>query len=128
MGQRFLIDTNVVIHYSRDETPAHLRDQFDDLFRNSFNISVITKIEFLGWKKHDEETYKTAIEFLKDADVFPLDNKTIEKTIGLKRENNIKLPDAIIAATCLVYDLTLATRNEKDFKSIEGITIHNPFI
>lgn len=37
-----------------------------------------------------------------------------------------KLPDAIIAATALVYDLILITRNTADFKSIDGLKVVDP--
>ena len=39
----------------------------------------------------------------------------------------IKLPDAIIAATALVHNLTLLTRNEKDFSKISNVEITNPW-
>jgi predicted nucleic acid-binding protein len=41
--------------------------------------------------------------------------------------HNIKLPDAIIAATALVYELTIITRNTKDFEKIEGLNVINPY-
>jgi hypothetical protein len=37
------------------------------------------------------------------------------------------LPDAVIAATCLVNDFTLVTRNQSDFKGINGLKTYNPF-
>jgi hypothetical protein len=37
------------------------------------------------------------------------------------------LPDAVIAATCLVNNFTLVTRNQKDFEGINGLKIYNPF-
>jgi len=39
---------------------------------------------------------------------------------------NLKLGDAVIAATTIFYNLILVTRNEKDFKKIK-IRIYNPF-
>jgi len=39
----------------------------------------------------------------------------------------MKLPDAIIAATAILYSLTLITRNTADFKDIIGLKIVNPF-
>jgi predicted nucleic acid-binding protein len=33
----------------------------------------------------------------------------------------------IIAATALVHDLPLVTRNEEDFKDVTGLRVVNPF-
>ena len=43
------------------------------------------------------------------------------KTIELRKNYKLKLGDAIIAATALVYNLKIITRNTTDFKLIEGI-------
>lgn len=48
------------------------------------------------------------------------------KAIELRRKKNIKLADAVIAATALLNNLKLATRNIADFKAIEGIELINP--
>lgn len=37
---------------------------------------------------------------------------------------SLKLPDALIAASCLIYDLELWTYNIKDFTYIEGVKIY----
>ena len=37
--------------------------------------------------------------------------------------HNMGIYDAIIAATCLVYNLPLWTHNKKDFKFIDGLSI-----
>jgi predicted nucleic acid-binding protein len=39
----------------------------------------------------------------------------------------MKLPDAIIAATALAYDLVLVSRNEKDFDKIPNLEYINPY-
>ena len=41
--------------------------------------------------------------------------------------NDHHLEDALIAATALVHDLTVATRNTDDFKSF-GVALINPFL
>jgi len=48
-------------------------------------------------------------------------------TIALRKDHKIKLGDAIIAATALVNNLTIITRNIVDFKNIEGLKLLNPF-
>lgn len=47
-------------------------------------------------------------------------------TIAIREIYKIKLPDAIITATALVYNLTLITRNISDFQNIESLKIINP--
>ena len=48
------------------------------------------------------------------------------QTIALRIQHKIKTPDAIIAATALVYDLELITRNVSDFQAVQGLKLVNP--
>ena len=127
MGKEYLIDTNILIYYYDDQLPSKSVEMVDDIFSKSFNISVITKIEFLGWLNYDERQYRNAVLLAGGARVFSLTESIANKAIELKRKKRIKLPDAVIAATCLVYDFTLVTRNQADFTSIEDLEIYNPF-
>ena len=127
MGSRFLIDTNILIYVLTKALSDRLTDKMNKIFQDSFIISVINKIEFLGWKEATPEEHQQAIDFLSNAQVLALDDPVIEKTIELKRLIKIKLPDAVIAATCLVNELDLLTRNVKDFTGIKNLTVSNPF-
>ena len=49
------------------------------------------------------------------------------ETIALRKIQKIKLPDAIIAATALVHNLTIISRNTSDFKNITGLTCLDPY-
>jgi predicted nucleic acid-binding protein len=126
MGSRFLIDTNILIYVLTQSLSDQLTEKMNKIFQDSFIISVINKIEFLGWKEASPEEYQQAIDFLSNAQVLTLDDPVIEKTIELKRLIKIKLPDAVIAATCLVNELGLLTRNVKDFIGIKNLIISNP--
>jgi len=127
MGSRFLIDTNILIYVLTQALSDRLAEKINRIFQDSFIISVINKIEFLGWKDAGTDQHWQAIDFLSNAQVLALDDPVIEKTIELKRKVKIKLPDAVIAATCLVNDLDLLTRNTKDFVCIDNLTVYNPF-
>jgi hypothetical protein len=48
--------------------------------------------------------------------------KIKEQTIQLKRKYSIKLPDAIIAASCLVYEIPLVTA-DKGFSKIDELDL-----
>ena len=66
-------------------------------------------------------------EFIGLATIIPLGDKVVKKAIDLRRnQRKLKLADAIIAATTIVYSLTLVTNNTKDFKDIHGLEIIDP--
>ena len=64
-----MIDSNILIYHFADEIPAEEQDKIKSIFKKSFNISIIAKIEFLGWKRHTESGFKEAKEFLQKSRV-----------------------------------------------------------
>lgn len=90
------------------------------------NISVITKIEVLRFNTSND-VFKTLTNFIDVSNVLDLNELVVDKTISICKVQRIKLPDAIIAATALVYNLKLLTRNTSDFKNVEGIKLINPW-
>ena len=124
---KYLLDTNILIYYIANKIPQKELSTIEKILEEDFNISIITKIEFLGWKYYDNETFLKAKEFINLANIIPLNNEIAEIAIKLRRKYNLKLGDAVIAATSLFHDLTLVTRNEKDFKKVKEIKIYNPF-
>ena len=119
----FLLDTNIVI-YSFD---AGDRVAPEFIGANRVSCSVISRIEALGTSKVTDPVARLLRRFFDEAPVFDLDEPTIEMTIVLRQRRAIKLGDAIIAATAIVNDLTLATRNVKDFAWIDELKLIDPF-
>ena len=125
MTSGLLLDTNIVIYYFDGIFPESDR-KIDVLFENNFAISVISKIEFLGWIGFKEpDLYAKAKEFIDHAVVYYVDEVIADETIRIRRENKIKIPDAIIAATAIINRCRLATANTDDFKKT-GISLINP--
>ncbi len=122
----YLIDTNILIYHFNKNIPAKSRAKLKEILLNCFNISVITKMEFLGFKEHTRESYSKSMSFLEYANIINLNDQIVDRVIVLKRKHSVKLPDAIIAATAIVNKLTLVTRNENDFKNVK-CKIFNPF-
>ncbi len=122
----YLIDTNILIYHINESIPDQSKLKIRDIFLNNFNISVVTKMEFLGFKGHTDKSFEQSKSFMNHASVYPVDNHIVETVIDLKRNYSIKLPDAIIAATAMYYNLILVTRNDSDFKNL-NLTLYNPF-
>ncbi len=55
--KRCPLDTNILIYYLADAIPPGSLGEIETMLTSSFRISIITKIEFLGWKKHTPEGY-----------------------------------------------------------------------
>jgi len=121
-----LIDTNILIyHTTGSEIALDFLTKLSD--EGSLNISILTKIEFLGWDKHTPEGFEKCKKLIEFANIYSLNEEVADKAIELKRKVNIKLADAVIGATALVNDLKLVTRNVDDFKMLEDLTLMNPF-
>jgi len=127
MGQKYLIDSNVIIDYMADIIPAKGADFVENLFNTQFLISVITKIEVLGYNEFPQKMSDLR-NFVSLSEILPLNETITEKTIELKRAfRKMKLGDAIIAATAIDKNLILITRNVDDFKFIPNFKIINPY-
>ena len=122
----YLIDTNILIYHT--EGSQVTIDLLSNLItEHRFNISILTKIEFLGWDKHTPEGFKKCKKLIEPANIYSLDEEIADKAIELRTKRKIKLADAVIAATALLNNLILATRNVDDFKGVKQLQIINPF-
>jgi len=124
MAGKYLIDTNTVIDYLDNKFPVNAADMLDV---EELDISVITRMELLAWRNAEPEQIFILNQFINSVVIWGLDEPVILKGIEIRKEYSIKLPDAIIAATAMVYDLSLVTRNIDDFKNIKGLKLINPW-
>ena len=128
MGIKYLWDTNTVIYYLQQLFPQSAETFIDNLLREERPIiSAITEIELLCWKAATEKDLEVLNDFITECLVIELEQPIKIKTAEIRKANRIKLPDAIIAATALVYGLTIISRNIDDFKNIEGLACINPW-
>ena len=65
--------------------------------------------------------------FFSGVTILGLARPVAEIAIQIRIDYTIKLPDAIIAATAIAHDLTLISRNDRDFRKISGLKYINPF-
>jgi len=126
VGKGCLIDSNVVIGYLDNKLPVKGMEMMDIVIDDIPNISIITKLEVLRFNA-PAASYTILKEFIGECAVLELSDVVVDKTIAICKSNRIKLPDAIIAATALVNNLSLITRNISDFKNIEDLELLNPW-
>jgi bacteriocin-like protein len=106
-GNKIFLDTNIVLYLiSGDETLAELLDN------KTVYISFITELELLGYKEITTEELQKIEGFLASVTIVDINSEIKKITIGLKRNDKIKLPDAIIAATSYYMNLPLMTADK----------------
>lgn len=126
MALNYLWDTNTVIYYLQQQFPSSAEKFIDGILKTEQPIfSAITEIELLCWKTPNENDLKAITQFIENSMVIELEREIKLQTVEIRKLHNIKIPVAIIAATALVYNLTLLTRNIQDFKSIDSLKIIN---
>jgi len=124
MEQRYLIDSNAVIDYLDNKLPENSALLIDGI---DTQISVIIRMELLSWTNATNQQLQVLQDFIDNSIVLGLEEKVILKTIDIRKNFRLKLPDAIIAATAVCNELTLITRNTKDFKNISGLQVIDPW-
>lgn len=128
MGKTCLLDTNTVVYYLNASLSEKALDFVEDILNDTgSHISIITKIELLGWSAPNAHDLQQVAQFVKDSTVIPLTDAIADMAISIRRKQKIKLPDAVIAATALEYGYTLISRNDADFRNIPGLLYLNPF-
>jgi predicted nucleic acid-binding protein len=123
----YLLDTNAVINYLDATLPAQAMQFMDTVVDDKCNISVITKMETLGFAFKSMDEQKTMETFVSGSNVLFINDEIVDKTIAIRKSKKIKLPDAIIAATALVYGFTLVSRNTSDFTNIQYLDVIDPY-
>ena len=123
MGTRYILDTNVILDFMGKNFSENIQNTIAEIIDEEINISLITKIELLGFSSVEQNLE----DFVSCANVLALNDEVVNKTIELRRKHKKKLPDIIIASTAIVHNLTLVTRNIADFKNIENLLIWNPW-
>jgi predicted nucleic acid-binding protein len=126
MEQQYLADSNTIIDYVGNKMPVKASIILDGYFDVGLTISIISKIEVLGFNGNADELKRLA-DFIGLANIVFIDEAIANKTIELRIANKIKLPDAIIAATALVLNLVLISRNTSDFKNISELKCIDPY-
>ncbi len=117
MAKRYLIDTNVIIDFSANRIPKIGSELLSKCFDEDPRISIITKIELLGFPF----VTPVIIDLVKVSSIIGLTDEIVDRTILIRKQHKIKLPDAIIAATAMGSELTLLSRNSADFRKIKGL-------
>ncbi|MBD1845685.1 type II toxin-antitoxin system VapC family toxin [Cyanobacteria bacterium FACHB-63] len=118
-----LLDSNIIIYAIQPEN-IQLRQFIAD---HTPTVSALSYVEVLGYHRLTEADRTDLEEFFRIASMLPITQPILEQAVALRQVRRMSLGDSIIAATALVHNLTLVTRNTSDFQWIQHIRLLNPF-
>jgi hypothetical protein len=117
-----LLDSNIVIYAAEPNYDSVRRF----IAQQKPVVSIISKIEVLGYHKLTSENQQNLEKLFQTLPILSVSDAIVEQAISLRQQRKLSLGDALIAATALVHNLTLATANVKDFDWIENLQVINP--
>jgi predicted nucleic acid-binding protein len=137
---KWLLDTNVISENVSHQANENVRRWIAAQTLEDIGLSAVTLAELIdGIERTADERRKNELTAWLDAGVISqFRNRTVPVSVeilldwlGLTRKLGARgrpqaAADLLIASTCRVHDLTLATRNTRDFANT-GITVYNPW-
>lgn len=111
-GIKYLLDTCFIIELYNNHAGVldTIRQRRIELFACA--ISPINRMEVLGFgnlSEHDSQNLKRLLDHMS---ALPINQQTENTVIALRKRHKIKLPDAIVLATALNYQLELLSLDQ----------------
>ncbi|HLV79584.1 MAG TPA: type II toxin-antitoxin system VapC family toxin [Chthonomonadaceae bacterium] len=125
MASTVLIDTDILIDAGRGVAEAVDSLRQHEL-QTSLAISVISQLElFVGCQNKRE--FRQVEKFLERFEIVDLDTQASSIAVDLLKRyrlsHGLLIPDALIAATALAQGLPLLTKNQRDYRFINGLIL-----
>lgn len=126
----FLLDTNVLSEVLKKRPETSVLDRILETEDAGLSTSSVTVMELrFGAARHPNGTRlwkRITDELLPRVEVLPVDGQVAERAGEVladleSRGVRIGTEDVLIAATALVHDLTVATRNLRHFQRVPGL-------
>ena len=120
-----LCDTNIIIEFYKED--ASVLRKLRVIGQENIALSIITVGELL-YGALDKKERKQINQDIAHLHLLHVDTVIGECFIDLMNNytlsHSLSLPDGLIAATALIEEIPLYTRNKKDFKYIDGLQLY----
>ena len=117
-----LVDSTLIIYAASQKYPA-LMDWFAKVQPSASAISVV---ETLGYHSLKPKEKAGLGAFFSELTIQYPTPREFQIAVELRQQHAMSLGDALIAATALYHNLTLATHNTKDFEWIKELKVIDP--
>jgi len=125
MVQRILVDTDVLIDAGRAVEVAVVQLE-SAAQKSTLAVSIITQMELLVGCRNRTEL-QIMERFLERFEIIKLSEAVSDRAIDLLRNyrlsHGLLIADALIAATAIVTDAPLLSKNQRDYRFIQGLNL-----
>jgi predicted nucleic acid-binding protein len=118
----YTLDTNAIIYYVKNDVTAVPRIR-ELLLLHHLYISTVTELELFSLPDLPANESSAIESMLKWLTIVPLDSRIARTAAAMRQGCRLEFADSAIAATALVLNTTLVTRNVRDFKRVPGLSI-----
>ncbi len=122
-----IIDSDILIDVGRNDENAINRIKEEEK-KSILAISAATQLELIVGCRNKTELNHLE-KFLEGFEIVSLNFEITQRAIELLKEYRLSygllIANSIIAATSLILDVSLLTKNQKDFKFIKGLKLLN---
>lgn len=116
-GNKLILDTNAIISHLNGSKKLEAILEGCSIF-----ISSITYTELFSFAKLTEADISFLKAYIAELQIVHTNNFICDTAAEIRRNNKIKLPDALVAATSIYLDVPIITF-DTDFEKIENIRI-----
>ena len=117
MSGRILIDTNIFIYLTKGD-----ENVIEFIQDKNISVSFITELGLLSFKNIISEEELIIEEILSQFNILNFDENLKKQILFLRKKYNLKLPDSIILATAIYYDIPFLT-SDKKLNNIEEVDV-----
>lgn len=125
MKQKLVIDTDILIDVSRG-IPIAINRLQSEAENSTLAISSITQMELIVGCRNKTEL-QSLENFLQRYVVIKVNelitDKAIELLIQYRLSHGLLIPDGLIAATAIVTDTPLLSKNQRDYRFISELNL-----
>ena len=120
-----LVDTDILIDVGKGVSEAV------DLLKNIKNnstaaISVVTQMELIVGCR-DKVELREVDKFLRQFQIVAIDEAIANSSVDLLHlyylSHNLLIADSLIAATALILDVPFVSKNQRDYRFIQGLNL-----
>lgn len=116
-GKEILVDTNILLYLLGGN------DTLEELLQGkNLYVSFLTELELIGFKEITSKEERQIALLLDDCFIVSVNNDIKRHYVALRKNYQLKLVDAVIAATAMALNFPLIT-SDKQFRTVKELQL-----